>query len=176
MPGTSAYVVDDDGRLCRDGERGELCLAGDQVMAGYWNDREKTAESFVTLSSDGKDISAYRTGDIVYVNENADLAYCGRKDSQVKIDGHRVELGEIEHFARLHLGGPGAAAVLVKDTSGIDRLRLFVGGEDIDRSSLETYLKAQLPDYMWPSAITVLPELPLNLNGKIDRPALAKLP
>jgi amino acid adenylation domain-containing protein len=176
MPGTSAYVVDDDGRLCRDGERGELCLAGDQVMAGYWNDREKTAESFVTLSSDGKDISAYRTGDIVYVNEHADLAYCGRKDSQVKIDGHRVELGEIEHFARLHLGGPGAAAVLVKDTSGIDRLRLFVGGEDIDRSSLETYLKAQLPDYMWPSAITVLPELPLNLNGKIDRPALAKLP
>jgi acyl-CoA synthetase (AMP-forming)/AMP-acid ligase II len=65
---------------------------------------------------------------------------------------------------------------MVKDTSGIDRLRLFVGGRDIDRSSLENYLKAQLPDYMWPSAITVLPELPLNLNGKIDRPALAKLP
>jgi len=175
MPGTSTYVVNDAGEQCKDGERGELCLAGDQVMAGYWNDVAKTRESFVGLSSAGLAVSAYRTGDIVYVNENGDLVYCGRKDAQVKIDGHRVELGEIEHFARSYLGNPTAAAVMVKDASGIGRLRLFVGARDIDPRALESYLKSKLPDYMWPASITVLPELPLNLNGKIDRPALAKM-
>jgi len=176
MPGTSTYVVNDAGEQCKDGERGELCLAGDQVMTGYWNDREKTGQSFVGLSSEGMAVSAYRTGDIVYVNENSNLVYCGRKDSQVKIDGHRVELGEIEHFARSYTGHPTAAAVMVKDASGFDRLRLFVGARDIDSAALESYLKSRLPDYMWPASITVLAELPLNLNGKIDRPALAKMP
>jgi amino acid adenylation domain-containing protein len=175
MPGTTTHVVDDNGKPCKDGERGELCLAGDQVTAGYWNDPAKTAQSFVTVSPNGKDISAYRTGDIVFVNENGDLVFCGRKDSQVKIDGHRIELAEIEHFARLHLGSPSAAVVMVKDASGINCLKLFVGGHDIDRAALERYLKSNLADYMWPSRITILPELPLNLNGKIDRAALAKL-
>jgi acyl-CoA synthetase (AMP-forming)/AMP-acid ligase II len=64
---------------------------------------------------------------------------------------------------------------MVKDASGIGRLRLFVGARDIDPRALESYLKSKLPDYMWPASITVLPELPLNLNGKIDRPALAKM-
>jgi amino acid adenylation domain-containing protein len=175
MPGTSTYVVNDAGERCEDGERGELCLAGHQVMTGYWNDSVKTGQSFVSLSSEGMAVSAYRTGDIVYVNENGDLVYCGRKDAQVKIDGHRVELGEIEHFARSYVGSPTAAAVMVKDAAGFDRLRLFVGARDIDSAALESYLKSRLPDYMWPASITVLAELPLNLNGKIDRPALAKM-
>lgn len=175
MPGTKTFVVDENGGLCKDGERGELCLAGDQVTAGYWNDPAKTASSFVTLSADGEQISAYRTGDIAYLNENAELIYCGRKDSQVKVDGHRIELGEIEHFARLHIGTASAAVVMLKDKSGINRLKLFVAGQNLDTAALERNLKAKLPDYMWPSSITVLPELPLNLNGKIDRPALAKM-
>ena len=176
MPGTVTYVIDDEGRPCKDGERGELCLAGDQVMSGYWNDPERTAEAFVNISTGGKNVSAYRTGDIAYVNETGQLIFCGRKDSQVKLDGHRVELGEIEHFAHLFLGAPNAAAILEKDATGIDRLRLFVAGREVDEKSLEDYLKANLPDYMWPHRITFLPELPLNLNGKIDRPALAKMP
>src|SRR5690606_38242231 len=175
MPGTETYVVDDTGSQSPTGERGELCLAGDQVMQGYWNDPAKTAESFLTLSSNGKDTAAYRTGDVVYVNENGNLVYCGRKDSQVKIDGHRVELGEVEHFAHLYPGAASAAAVLIRDASGIERLKLFVAGQDIDLGGLESYLKANLAEYMWPAEIAILPELPLNLNGKIDRPALARL-
>ena len=176
MPGTVTYIVDDEGAPCPDGERGELCLGGDQVMSGYWNDPVRTAEAFVSISTDGTNVSAYRTGDIAYVNENGQLIFCGRKDSQVKLDGHRVELGEIEHFAHLFLGSPDAAAILTKDESGIDQLRLFVAGSEADQKSLESYLKANLPDYMWPARITFLPALPLNLNGKIDRPALGKMP
>jgi amino acid adenylation domain-containing protein len=175
MPGTTTFVVDDQNRLCVEGQRGELCLAGKQVMPGYWNNPARTEEAFVTLSVDGVKISAYRSGDIAYLNQNGNLIYCGRKDSQVKVDGHRVELGEIEHFARLHLGTDMAAAVLVKDESGVNRLKLFVAGKGLDGNALENELKAKLPSYMWPSAITILPELPLNLNGKIDRPALARM-
>jgi D-alanine--poly(phosphoribitol) ligase subunit 1 len=175
MPGTQTYVVDDTGTPCKAGERGELCLGGDQVMSGYWKDPVRTAEAFVDISIDGKTVSAYRTGDISYVNENGQLIFCGRKDSQVKLDGHRVELGEVEHFAHLFLGTPNAAAILEKDATGIDKLRLFVAGE-VEEKSLEAYLRDNLPDYMWPHRITFLPALPLNLNGKIDRPALAKMP
>src|SRR5690606_22940978 len=123
MAGTSTYVIDDQNRLCAPGDRGELCLAGDQVMSGYWNNPARTSEAFVSLSADGMQVSAYRTGDIVYLNGQGNLVYCGRKDSQVKVDGHRIELGEIEHFARLHKGVTNAAAILVTDKSGIHRLK-----------------------------------------------------
>lgn len=175
LPGTRVLIVDDDGLPCQAGVRGELCLAGDQVMSGYWNDSAKTAEGFVTVSVDGMQIRAYRTGDIAYVNANDNLIYCGRKDSQVKIDGRRIELGEIEYFARQSIGSSAVAAVVAKDRSGVDRLRLFVGGGNIDRAVLDRCLRDNLPSYMLPSAITMLPDLPLNLNGKIDRPALARM-
>lgn len=175
LPRTTTIVVDSDGRPCADGERGELCLAGDQVMSGYWNDPGRTGEAFVEVPAGGRTLRAYRTGDIAYRNADGNLVYCGRKDSQVKIDGHRVELGEIEHFARKFIDSSAAAVIVRNDVSGVGRLRLYVGGDNIERSELARYLKDNLPAYMQPASITVLPDLPLNLNGKIDRPALARL-
>lgn len=175
FPGTTTLVVDPDGRPCPPGERGELCLAGDQVMSGYWNDPGKTRAAFVDVSRDGRMLRAYRTGDVAFENADGNLIYCGRTDSQVKIDGHRVELGEIEHFARQFIDSSAAAVVVENDAAGVCRLRLYVGGDRIEKAGLERHLKENLPAYMRPAAITVLPELPLNLNGKIDRPALARL-
>ena len=175
MPGTRTVVIDTDGSPCEPGTRGELCLAGDQVMSGYWKNQEKTDESFVAFPGGEADTKAYRTGDIAFVSSGGNLIYCGRLDSQVKIDGHRVELAEIEHFARQFIGSSAAAVVVAGGRSGPGRLHLFIGHENIDRAGLDHFLKANLPNYMWPTSTTVLSELPLNRNGKIDRPALVRL-
>jgi amino acid adenylation domain-containing protein len=175
MRGTQTLVLDEDGRRCPAGARGELCLVGDQVMAGYWSDRAKTAESFATVTLGKSRVRAYRTGDIAYENAQGNLVYCGRLDSQVKIDGHRIELGEIEYFARRFIGSSTAAVVVTRDNLGAQELKLFVGGSNIDRPGLEECLRENLPQYMLPSSTILLPELPLNLNGKIDRPALERM-
>jgi acyl-coenzyme A synthetase/AMP-(fatty) acid ligase len=120
-------------------------------------------------------VRAYRTGDIAYENAQGNLVYCGRLDSQVKIDGHRIELGEIEYFARRFIGSSTAAVVVTRDNLGAQELKLFVGGSNIDRPGLEECLRENLPQYMLPSSTILLPELPLNLNGKIDRPALERM-
>jgi acyl-coenzyme A synthetase/AMP-(fatty) acid ligase len=107
------------------------------------------------------------------VNEHGNLIYCGRMDSQVKIDGHRVELGEIEHCARAYIGSSRAAVVLTGDPATKPIVHLFVAGDNIDEGGLYSHLSGELPAYMRPGAITVLDDLPVNLNGKIDRLALA---
>ena len=175
MPGTKTVVVGADDTICKDGEKGELCLLGAQVMSGYWRDEEKTNQAFVDVELSGSCHRAYRTGDISFVNDFGNLIYCGRKDSQVKIDGHRIELGEIEHFARKFIGSSKAAVIVKSDVPGQNYLELFVVADDLDREALEEFLRSKLPDYMLPRRVCVLPDLPLNLNGKIDRVALLKL-
>jgi amino acid adenylation domain-containing protein len=168
-------VVDRFGAPVADGDRGELLLAGPQVMCGYWEDAERTADAFLTVDQNGRAWRGYRTGDIAFINDAGNLIYCGRLDSQVKIDGHRVELGEIEHCARQCLGGSSVAAILASDSLGSPILHLFVSGPGIDLETLRSALEDGLPTYMRPKHIHVLDELPLNLNGKIDRRALAAM-
>jgi amino acid adenylation domain-containing protein len=175
MPGTQTVVVGPDDRICKDGEKGELCLLGPQVMSGYWRDEEKTNQAFVDVEFSDSRQRAYRTGDIAFVNDRGNLIYCGRKDSQVKIDGHRIELGEIEFYARKFIGSSKAAVIVKSVVPGQDYLELFVAADDLDRAALEQFLRSKLPDYMVPRRVCVLPDLPLNLNGKIDRVALSKL-
>ncbi|MGH8195788.1 MAG: amino acid adenylation domain-containing protein [Woeseiaceae bacterium] len=175
MAGTRTLVLDEQAHHCPVGTRGELCLVGEQVMTTYWNDRKQTAASFLPVTLEGNLVNAYRTGDIAYENANGNLIYCGRLDSQVKIDGHRIELGEIEYFARRFIGSSTAVVVVTRDDLGAQELNLFIGGSNIDRRGLEECLKENLPEYMLPSSTIVLPELPLNLNGKIDRQALARM-
>lgn len=151
------------------GAQGELCIAGPQVMAGYWGDAEKTAAAFLEIGGE----RYYRTGDLVERDASGELLYRGRMDSQVKVDGHRVELGEIEHHARTQLGDGLVAAVCAPDDAGAARIALFVSAAAVDRQALEGHLKARMPHYMQPKEIVVLDEMPVNLNGKIDRPALA---
>lgn len=172
MRGVKVEVLSDNGTACESGQNGELCLAGNQVMSGYWNNATKTQEAFVRL---GADDLAYKTGDICFWNEGGNLIYCGRKDAQVKIDGHRVELGEVEHYARQFVGTSKAAVVVAVDKTGRNFLELFVGVAGIDLTELRRHLATKLPDYMQPGEITVLDDLPTNLSGKIDRVALASL-
>ena len=141
-------------------------------MTGYFQDPERTEEAFVELH-DGADVKRfYRTGDLCFYNEKGDLVYCGRLDSQVKVQGHRVELGEIEHFAREHVGHSLVSAILPTAGGAAESIALFVQGDDEDLIGLKDLLADKLPSYMVPREIRAITEMPLNLNGKIDRLAL----
>ena len=175
MPGTTAVVIDEDGRQCANGETGELCLIGGQVMAGYWRDEEKNRQAFTDVRVEAGFRRAYRTGDLSYVNDRGNLVYCGRRDSQVKIDGHRIELGEIEHYVRTCIGSSRAAVVVKCDATGHDYLQLFVSAEGLSPDGIQESLRKNLPEYMVPKHVQILDDLPLNLNGKIDRAALMLL-
>jgi amino acid adenylation domain-containing protein len=169
---TTTLVVDEQLREVAPGGDGELLVAGPQVTPGYWHDSERTAAAFVVPP--GHDAVHYRTGDRVRRPANGGpLAYLGRVDHQIKVLGHRVELGEIEAALREESGVDAAIAVGWPLTaSGAGGIVAFLGDLDADVTALRTALAARLPDYMVPRKILLMDELPLNANGKFDRRAL----
>jgi D-alanine--poly(phosphoribitol) ligase subunit 1 len=172
--GQAAIVVNSDLEPVADGEVGELCLGGSQLAGGYLDDPEQTSARFVEIDV-GADLPRrwYRTGDLARKDANVGLIFLGRTDTQVKILGYRVELGEIEavvrQIARTDFvvalawpktaeGARGVVAFLTEHAAPIDRV--------LELSARE------LPPYMVPSRIVKLDRFPLNANGKIDRGAL----
>jgi len=178
LKGTRLLVGNDHGSLAPPGETGELLLAGGQVTNQYWKNPEKTAAAFTQVLDGESLIDVYRTGDLAY-EQDGQFYYCGRLDSQVKIAGYRVELGEIEFHARKLPAVVNAAAVARKDASGNYVLRLFLEShQPVSDAAIAEYralLGRALPSYMVPQKIDVVPNLPLNQNGKIDRKRLGEL-
>lgn len=173
--GMHALVVNDELAEVAPGESGELIMTGPQLTPGYWQDPEKTAAAFVTPP--GKTTRYYRTGDRVRRPLHADqpMTYLGRLDNQVKILGHRVELGEIEAALRRVAGVDGVVALgWPVSSSGADAVEAFVQAEAVDENALKESLRACLPPYMVPRHIHALPAFPLNANGKFDRAALLR--
>lgn len=169
MQGVEVAVVDERGDPVAAGQKGELSLAGAQVTHGYWRDPARTARAFFTHG--GRRF--YRTGDLCSRDDDGDLRYHGRVDDQVKVQGYRVELADVEHHARQAGGLERLAAVAVADGAGHNVIHLFVETPDVDTAALASGLAARLPPYMLPARIVGIDALPQNANGKIDRPALA---
>jgi amino acid adenylation domain-containing protein len=170
MRGVSVLLVNDDLRPVAAGDKGELCLRGAQLTPGYWKNPKKNQEAFFEHMGG----VYYRTGDLCLEDEDGDLTFCGRIDHQVKIQGFRVELSEIEHHARLLTGVRHLAAVVCPDAAGNPTIHLFLEGAEREIPALLAGLKTKLPPYMIPAHTASLDALPLNANGKIDRPALVK--
>jgi D-alanine--poly(phosphoribitol) ligase subunit 1 len=171
---TAAWLVDESGAVIESvGVNGELVLGGAQLANGYWRSPEKTAQVFL-LGENPLRPAGYRTGDICFRNADGDFIYCGRTDAQVKIDGHRVELGEIEHAVRSATGRATAAVVAVPEGPSLT-LVLFLEPPEVDIEALAKELKTRLPAYMLPRHVRHLDKLPLNLNGKLDRPRMREL-
>ena len=105
MANVTGLIFDEEGNELPSGEKGELCVAGDQMTCGYFNNPEKNAEAFFMKEIDGKHVRFYHTGDLCYKDEDGDIMYSGRLDHQAKIQGFRVEMGEIEYHARVYLDG-----------------------------------------------------------------------
>lgn len=173
--GMDAMVVDGDLKEVNVGESGELLMTGNQLTRGYWRDGEKTAKSFVVPP--GKQQIFYRTGDrVIRPPAGKPLVYLGRVDNQIKVLGHRVELGEVEAVVREESGIDGVIAVgWPMSVSGAGGIEVFLQGEDVDVTPLQRRLAARLPSYMAPRRIHIRSNLPLNSNGKFDRKALLQL-
>ncbi|WP_433337020.1 amino acid adenylation domain-containing protein [Spirillospora sp. CA-294931] len=164
-PGTGARVLDSALQPVPPGVPGELYLSGVQLARGYLDRPALTAERFVADPRGGPGERMYRTGDLAAWRPDGTLTYLGRADDQVKIRGYRVEPGEVESVIAA-FDGVTAAAVVVRD----GRLAAYVAGA-VDVAALRAHTAARLPDYMVPT-FTVLPALPLTVNGKLDRAAL----
>lgn len=174
LANVSAILVDEDENPVAKGEKGELCIAGRQVTSGYWNNEERNSSAFFTRRECDIDVRYYHTGDLCQLNNDGNILYYGRLDQQTKIQGYRVELGEIEYHART-FSHQRTVATAYTNERGLTGIALFVENTLSDTSSLSHYLAEHLPHYMLPSQIVCVPEFPLNKSEKIDRPALAKL-
>jgi acyl-CoA synthetase (AMP-forming)/AMP-acid ligase II len=175
MSGLIAIITDEAGNILVDNQKGELCISGDQLTPGYWNYAGKSADSFFEIEREGTVRRFYRTGDSCFIDNEGDIMYAGRLDYQVKIQGFRVELSEIEYHARECLLGKNAIAIAFENKTGNAEIALFIETECDDSSALMEYLKSKMPYYMIPSKILYNSKFPLNSNGKIDRNMLKKL-
>ena len=169
LRGQKYRVVDGRGRDCPDFVPGELWIGGAGVARGYRGDAERTARQFVVHAGE----RWYRTGDLSRYWPDGTLEFLGRSDDQVKIRGHRIELGEIEAALTSYEGVRRAAATRL----GTTRIGAAVVADDpgVAPADLRVFLAGQLPAYMLPDELVVLPELPLSSNGKVDRKALPAL-
>ena len=174
------FIVDTAGNLVPHGVAGELCFAGVQVGRGYWRLPERTAKSFVNcpfVKEDrwGRPVRMYHTGDLCRWNEDGQIEYLGRIDTQVKLRGFRIELGEIESKA-LNIEGIRQAAAEVRKVMGNEHLVLYYtlnGGATLTDEDIRTTLSASsLADYMVPDAYVQMDVMPMTPNGKINRKAL----
>ena len=168
-----ALIVDEDLREVGAGDSGELLMTGPQLCLGYWDDKEKTKRAFVAVPGRlGR--YYYRTGDRVRRRGDGEpLLYLGRLDSQIKVLGHRVELGEVEAAVREASGLDGVVALGWPMTpSGADAIEVFLQTGQFDTKELLEKLRKRLPVYMVPRNIRLLTQFPLNANGKYDRRVL----
>ncbi|PYK69493.1 MAG: hypothetical protein DME45_01900 [Verrucomicrobia bacterium] len=169
-----ALIVDEDLREVPVGHEGELLMTGPQLGQGYWRDEERTRSAFISVP--GREGIYYRTGDRVRRSaSDRPLTYLGRLDNQVKVLGHRVEIGEVEAVARRLSGVDGVVAIPWPNMTNADRIELFLEVDQFDPEPLLKQMKEQLPHYMIPRKIRTLSRLPLNANGKYDRRALRNM-
>jgi len=171
MENMGCMIVDEENNELPQGEQGELLLFGNQLTPGYLNNKEKNKHTFFTKNN----TVYYRSGDLCFVDKEGDFLYCGRLDHQVKIDGYRVELSEIEHHVREAFPVQNAVCVAFVNHIGNTQLHLFLENFEGDITAIKKYLKTKLPDYMIPTETSVLKEFPLNVNGKIDRKKITKI-
>jgi acyl-coenzyme A synthetase/AMP-(fatty) acid ligase/acyl carrier protein len=177
MTNQTFQVLDERLDPCPDWVPGQLYIGGLGLARGYWKDEARTRASFITHPRTGERL--YRTGDLGRWLPDGNIEFLGREDLQVKIQGYRVELGEIEAVLARHPGVRDAVVAAVGEARGHKRLvAWYVAGylpdnrRRIGAAELRAWLEARLPDYMVPLLYVPLDALPLTANSKVDRKAL----
>ena len=172
------YVLDQEMNDCPNWVAGRLFIAGEGLARGYWKDRKRTEERFINHPVTHERL--YYTGDLGRYWPDGNIEFLGREDTQVKVRGHRIELGEAENVLLTHELIKSAVVVVEEDKSGL--AAAVVLNEDSDccdnknvEKILHEYLGKKLPEYMVPGKILVMEQLPLSVNGKVDRKALRKI-
>jgi amino acid adenylation domain-containing protein/non-ribosomal peptide synthase protein (TIGR01720 family) len=171
------YIVNEDEQLCPKGVKGEIWVSGLGVGRGYLNDTEKTAQSFINDPFQGfSQTRLYKTGDLGRFLPDGNIEFFGRKDYQVKVNGYRIELEEIEQYLNDLKVVKEAIAIVHDSEDHVTQLFGFVTCyHQVDSDTLKQELAGYLPDFMVPSRIIVLDSFPLTPNGKVDRKILPSL-
>jgi len=170
--GARVVILDDADHPVSPGEIGELCISGDCLAKGYFNDPEKTSRLFTSPPPGlGMEPRMYRTGDLVQETPSGDYVFITRKDQQVKWMGYRIELGEIETKLLSHPDVKDAAVILVEnnETNLSQLVAFFESAESILPQTLSQHLDKILPPYMVPKIFIQMECLPRNDRGKIAR-------
>jgi len=176
MKNNHAVIFNDDDKVAGYNEPGELCLAGVQLTPGYFNNPSLNREMFFKTNFEGIETRFYRTGDLCILNESGNINYIGRKDFQVKIQGFRVELSEVEFYAAQAVrGGAAQVALAIENSSGNHEIVVVFESGEFDVSKVKEYIKSKLPSYMVPTQYYFVNPFPLNANGKIDRKKLKEI-
>ena len=169
---TQVYIVDESNELCPPETPGELLIGGDGVTLGYLKRDDLTAEKFV----DFKGKRVYRSGDLALLTDDGQLFHMGRMDDQIKFNGHRIELGEIDAALAMQPGVRQAASVVREDRPGDKRIVGYVLADKEnhpDLSAIRANVGLTLPEYMVPNLVVVVDEFPYTPSGKLDRKAFA---
>ncbi|WP_432124771.1 amino acid adenylation domain-containing protein [Streptomyces sp. C10-9-1] len=172
---TRVYLLDGFLRPVPDGSVGELYIAGKGVARGYLGRPGLTAERFTADPFGPAGSRMYRTGDLGRRRADGAVEYCGRSDFQVKIRGHRIELGEVEAALAADASVGQAVAAVAEDPSGVRRLVGYVrpaAGARVDAAALREAVAERLPSYMVPALVVAVDTFALTANGKVDRRAL----
>ncbi len=170
---TQIYILGADREVLPIGVTGEICIGGDGLAQGYFNQKALTAEKFIPNPfKPGERI--YCTGDLGKWTADGEIECLGRKDEQVKIRGHRIELGEIENVLLNYEAIENAAVVARRDTEGNYYLIAYLVGKNQkpDAQAIRQYLSLYLPEYMQPAFMLSIDSLPKTANGKTDRKSL----
>jgi hypothetical protein len=177
IDGAEIYIVDESLNPVPHGEIGELCIGGAGVGRGYVNSPELTAKKFVPDPFiNSPDARMYRTGDRARWLSDGQIEYIGRIDNLIKIQGYRIEPNEIIGVLDRHPAILASAVVARQDGMENPRLVAYIVLKDAQRgptvTELRELLRSRLPAYMMPAIFVVMPDLPMNSNGKLDREAL----
>jgi amino acid adenylation domain-containing protein len=169
---SDVFILNDENRLAKPGEIGELCVRGSSLAMGYYNNPEQTSKAFVQnpLNSAYPEL-IYRTGDLVHTNERGEIMFDGRKDFQIKHQGYRIELAEIETAVQALDAIDNACVLYNKSKKSI--ILIFESNREVNSKILRTQLQERLPKYMFPTVFIEVEEMPRNSNGKIDRQVLS---
>jgi amino acid adenylation domain-containing protein len=168
-------IIDENDKLTKAHQMGELCLAGNQLTPGYFKNEEKNKSSFLALNINSRNVRLYRTGDLAFYDDDGDIMFCGRKDFQCKIQGYRVELGDIEYNMRKLLNNEDIVVVAITNSSETIELHCFIKGKSFELSEVTKRINEILPKYMQPYDYHFIETFPLNNNGKVDRNKLKSL-
>lgn len=169
---TYTIIVNENNGIVKPGEKGQLCLGGVQLTPGYWKNEEKNKESFFYIDYNGLTTRFYKTGDLCLADADGDIMYLGRIDSQIKVQGFRVELSEIEFFAKEYLKKTNAVAIAFTNKINNTEIGMVIEAGEFDTKELISYMKTKMPGYMIPTQWRFVNSFPLNTNGKIDRKPL----
>jgi len=169
---SDVFILTEQNKCANPGEIGELCVRGSSLALGYYNNPEQTAKSFVQnpLNIAYPEI-IYRTGDLVHTNDLGEIMFDGRKDFQIKHQGYRIELAEIENAVQALPEISNACVLYQIEKKAI--ILIFEARSEVSTKQLRTQLQARLPKYMLPTVFAEVDEMPRNPNGKIDRQKLA---